>query len=93
MLIFYDEDLSLHPNQQGGGPPLVSRPQLLFQYIHSYIPYLEAVSSIHSDLESIHSYLENIGVNRMMISKWILKKDGRLWAGLIWLRLRTCHGL
>jgi hypothetical protein len=33
---------------QAGGPPLVDCPQLLLQYIHSYTPYLEAVSSIRN---------------------------------------------
>jgi hypothetical protein len=36
------------PNPQPGGPPLVSCPWLLIQYIHSYLPYLEAVSYIHN---------------------------------------------
>jgi hypothetical protein len=30
------------PNPQGGGPPLVS--YVLFEYIHKYLPYLEAIS-------------------------------------------------
>jgi hypothetical protein len=34
------------PNPQAGGPPLVGCPRLLIQYIRSYPPYLEAVSSI-----------------------------------------------
>jgi hypothetical protein len=33
---------------QAGGPPLVGCPQLLIQYIRSYPPYLEAVSSIRN---------------------------------------------
>jgi hypothetical protein len=36
------------PNPQAGGPPLIGCPRLLFQYIRSYPPYLEAVSSIHN---------------------------------------------
>jgi hypothetical protein len=35
------------PNPQAGEPPLVGCPRLLIQYIRSYPPYLEAVSSIH----------------------------------------------
>jgi hypothetical protein len=36
------------PNPQAGGPALVSCPRLLIQYIHSYPPYLKAVSSIRN---------------------------------------------
>jgi hypothetical protein len=36
------------PNLQAGGPPLVGCPRLLIQYICSYPPYLETVSSIHN---------------------------------------------
>jgi hypothetical protein len=34
------------PNPEAGGPPLFACPRLLIQYIRSYHPYLEAVSSI-----------------------------------------------
>jgi hypothetical protein len=36
------------PNPQAGGPPLIGCPRLLIQYINSYPPYLEAVSSIRN---------------------------------------------
>jgi hypothetical protein len=36
------------PNPQAGGLTLVSCPRLIFQYIRSYLPYLEAVSSIRN---------------------------------------------
>jgi hypothetical protein len=36
------------PNPQAGGPPTIGCPRLLIQYIPSYPPYLEAVSSIHN---------------------------------------------
>jgi hypothetical protein len=36
------------PNPPAGGLPLVGCPQLLIQYIHSYPPYLEAVSYIRN---------------------------------------------
>jgi len=36
------------PNPQAGGPPTVGCPRLLIQYIRSYPPYLEAVSSIRN---------------------------------------------
>jgi hypothetical protein len=40
--------VSYPPNPQAGGPPPVGCPRLLIQYIRSYPPYLEAVSSIHN---------------------------------------------
>jgi hypothetical protein len=40
--------VNLTPNPQAGGPPLVGCPRLLNQYIRSYPPYLEAVSSIRN---------------------------------------------
>jgi hypothetical protein len=36
------------PSPQAEGPPLVGCPQLLIQYIRSYTPYLEAISSIRN---------------------------------------------
>jgi hypothetical protein len=36
------------PNHNAGGPPLVGCPLLLIQYICSYPPYLDAVSSIRN---------------------------------------------
>jgi hypothetical protein len=36
------------PNPQAGRPPTVGCPRLLIQYIRSYPPYLEAVSSIRN---------------------------------------------
>jgi hypothetical protein len=45
--MFYGgEVVSLPPNPQAGGPPPVGCPRLLIQYIRSYPPYLEAISSI-----------------------------------------------
>jgi hypothetical protein len=35
-------------NPQAGGPPTVGCPRLLIQYIRSYPPYLEAVSSVRN---------------------------------------------
>jgi hypothetical protein len=40
--------VSRTPNPQAGGPPLIGCPRLLIQYIRSYPPYLEAVSSIRN---------------------------------------------
>jgi hypothetical protein len=36
------------PNPKSGGPPLVGCSRLLIQYIRSYPPYLEAVSSVQN---------------------------------------------
>jgi hypothetical protein len=45
-LIFYSEGLlAPSPTSQAAEPPLVCCPRLLIQYIRSYLPYLEAVSS------------------------------------------------
>jgi hypothetical protein len=39
-------------------------------------------------------HLEDPGVNRRIIIKWILKKrDEESWTGLIWLRIGTGGGL
>jgi hypothetical protein len=38
----------LPPSRQAERPPLVGCPQLLIQYIRSYLPYLEAVSFIRN---------------------------------------------
>jgi hypothetical protein len=44
---FYGQELlAPPPNTQDGQQPLVGCPRLLIQYIRSYCPYLEAVSSI-----------------------------------------------
>jgi hypothetical protein len=40
--------VSLTSNSQAGGPPLPRCSRLLIQYIRSYPPYLEAISSIHN---------------------------------------------
>jgi hypothetical protein len=40
--------VSSPPNPQAGGPPPVGCPRLLIQYIRSYPPYMEAVSSIRN---------------------------------------------
>jgi hypothetical protein len=54
-LIFHGEELlALRPTPQAGGWPLVGCPWLFIQYICSYPPYLEAVSSICS-LRKHHS--------------------------------------
>ncbi|KAJ4452211.1 hypothetical protein ANN_03729 [Periplaneta americana] len=50
------------PNPQAGGPPLIGCPRLLIQYIRSYPPYLEAVSSIRN-LRTRHAVV--IGTHNM----------------------------
>jgi hypothetical protein len=48
-LIFYGEQLlAPRPTLKLEDDPLVGCPQLLIQYIHSYPPHLEAVSSIRN---------------------------------------------
>jgi hypothetical protein len=37
---------------------------------------------------------EDLGVVEMIILEWVLGKyDGKLWTGLIWLRIETSGGL
>jgi hypothetical protein len=49
MLVFYGEKfLCPHQTSQTRRPHLVGCPQLLIQYIRSYPPYLETVSSIYN---------------------------------------------
>jgi hypothetical protein len=48
-LIFYgEEELAPRPTPQAGGPPHVGCPRLLIQYIRSYPPKLEGVSSLRN---------------------------------------------
>ena len=44
--------------------------------------------------EGKRDHLEDVGIGRSIILKWIVKKwDGEAWAGLIWLRIGTGGGL
>jgi hypothetical protein len=72
----------------------VRRPRLLIQYIRSYPPYLETISSIRN-LRTCHAVVtrEDIDVGARMILEWILEReDGVVWTGLIWLRIGTGGG-
>jgi hypothetical protein len=50
------------PNLQAGGPSFVDCPWLLIQFIHTYSPYLEAISSIHN-LKMCHVMVKEIPSN------------------------------
>jgi hypothetical protein len=48
IILFFRWGVVTHTTySQAGGPPLVGCLSLLIQYIGSYLPYLEAVSSLH----------------------------------------------
>jgi hypothetical protein len=51
---------------QAGGTPLVGFPQLLFQYIHNYTPYLEAVFPIRN-LRTRHAAVTRAVINNSNI--------------------------
>jgi hypothetical protein len=55
-------------NPQAEGPPSVSCPPLLIQYIRSYPPYLEAVSSIHN-LRTCHVVVTRDPLNMVCCDK------------------------
>ena len=38
--------------------------------------------------EGRRHHVENPGIDRIVIQKWILKKDGRVWTRLNWLSTR-----
>jgi hypothetical protein len=94
MVLFLRGFVSMKPNLEAGGPPPVSRPQLLIQYIRRYSSYLEAVprsatwwrGMLWWQGPSYHysSQLEDIGVDGRIILKLIFRKyDGGLgWIGL-----------
>jgi hypothetical protein len=68
------------PNPQVGGPPLVGCPQLLIQYICSYPPYLEGVSSIRN-LRTCHAVVMGDPPN-MAINSWAqVHSDSVLYLG------------
>jgi hypothetical protein len=49
------------PNPHAGGPPLIGGPRLLIQYIRSYPPYPEVVSSTHN-LRTRHAMVTGLGI-------------------------------
>jgi len=63
--------LRSHPltqNPQAGGPTLTSCLQLLIQCIHSYLPYLEDVFSIHN-LMTCHVMVTGTHLNMVYVYK------------------------
>jgi hypothetical protein len=56
------------PNPLAGGPPLVGCPRLLIQYIRSYAPYLEAISSIRN-LRVRHAVVTRDPLNMEYLNK------------------------
>jgi hypothetical protein len=61
------------PNPQAGGLPLVGFPRLLIQYICSYPPYLEAVSSIRN-LRTRNAVVTRDPPNMVIIYSMYIKK-------------------
>jgi hypothetical protein len=56
------------------------------------------MDEMHTKIESRNGkerdYLEYLGVDGRIISRWIFKKVSvKLWAGFIWLRIRTSGGI
>jgi hypothetical protein len=75
------------PNPQAGGPPTVRCPRLLMQYIHSYPPYLEAVSSI-CNLRMRHAMvtvdpLNMVTLSIMVINRTNIVKSLRVTFGVV----------
>jgi len=62
-VIFRRGVVSPSPNPQAGRPPLVSFPRLLIQYIRSYPPYLESVSSIRNP-RTRHAVVAGTHINK-----------------------------
>jgi hypothetical protein len=62
-------------NAQAGGPPLVVCPRLLIQYIRSYPPYLEGVSS-NRNLRTRHAIVTRGPPN--MDREGVVEQNGRL---------------
>jgi hypothetical protein len=77
-LIFYSEELLAPCSTRAGAPPLVGCQLLLIQYIHSYPPYLEDISSI-CNLRMRHALVTrdppNMGINTSKCIKY--KHNGK----------------
>jgi hypothetical protein len=59
------------PNPQAGGPLLGGCPRMLIQYIRSYPPYLEGVSSIRN-LRTLHAMVTRDQPNMQLNDSWFL---------------------
>jgi hypothetical protein len=66
------------PNPQFGGPPPVGCARLLIQYIRSYPPYLEAVSSIRNLRRGklTRNLLDRSNSCRLCLSKTVVLMNG-----------------
>jgi hypothetical protein len=75
--------VSLTLNPQTGGPLLLGCPLLLIQYILSYSPYLEAVSSIR-DLRTRHAVVTRRGRGWGDMDFIDLAQDRDRWSALVY---------
>jgi hypothetical protein len=62
--------VSLPPNTQTGGLPFVHCLKLLIQYIHSFLPYMETLSSIHNLTTYHETHLTLISFRIIPILDW-----------------------
>jgi hypothetical protein len=75
-IIFYGEELlAPTPNPHAVGPLIVGRPRLLIEYIRSYPPYLEAVSSIRI-MRTRHALVTRNPPNMELDGTWTLISFG-----------------
>jgi hypothetical protein len=100
-IFFYVELLAPHPIPQAAGPLFISHPWLLIQFICSYPPYLEDVSSI-CNLRMGHAMMKgkplnmviNPITNENVTEGWsnkshkMFKSTKMVWA--LWMLLKHC---
>jgi hypothetical protein len=63
------------PNLKAGGPPTVGCPRLIIQYIRSYPPYLQAVSSVRN-LRTRHAVVTGDPPN---MGLWVENEKHIVW--------------
>ena len=88
--------VSISPNHQVEGSPLVGCPRLLIQFVRSYPPYRRPFlypqpedAPCRGDRDPLH-YL---GVDGWIILGWIsMRWDVGIWTGLSWPRIETGGG-